>query len=570
MDSNRVSEMGEDDYDVDANVNQRKEEEAPMMMSLWPPIYVLMKLLFFVCMVLQVCIWPCATTIIVLTILILEMILRFCFIERGQVYNSLFSYGVFFLRGKKPKAGLYIYSAALMAYTLSFFILYSSQQLRDMPYMTTWIHPDYLNNYSFTETKNNEFIGLKVRDEASKFMWDNTFTWPRDLNSKGLRINGTLNHAGPKDTPLLCSGPSKFECYAANLVMQPKSPLSPLHTITPMPSQFYTTDIKVTPPSNIACQNLEVYRIVYDTNHKLDFGLDYPAATTKGGTQSAPKCNLFETSEWCLATSHSFTHDEYLKTIKSKCKDGDESLVFRIPPRSIDIDPDTARMGLDAFVITAGASVSFRYKWHDHTKDTMLLDNWRHWVDSKNDNFQTWRDSTDAGPVFLRYAIAITPFLMLWFYLAKHFQDIVNNSNSRQVLQLSIFVLLPASLLFFTVGAWIPLAGCITCALAINSSIDSIPTVRIVLLFITLGCNLAQFVFAMVVVGIAGNMNAFMFEDSLRQVQEQLGGVAFVSGSPTWIVLIMPAAIAVNLGFTLGALTCIIYEIIGLCPISKK
>lgn len=510
-------------------------------------------------------------TVTVLSILVLETIVRFFFIKPGQMSKSLFSYGVFFLRGNKPKVGLYIYTALMMAYTLVFFILYSSQQLRDMPYMTTWIHPDYLNNYSFTETKNNEFSGLKVRDEASKFMWDHTFTWPRDLNSNGLRINGTLYGAGPQKSQLRCGAASStFECYAANLVMHPDSPLKPKHVVTPMPSQFYTTDIKVTPPQGIACQNLEVYRIVYDTYHKLDYGLDYPAAATQGGSQSLPPCNLFGSKEWCLAMSHSFTHDEYLKTIQNKCKEGDGSLVFRVPPRSIDIEPETAQMGLDAFVVTAGASVSFRYKWHDRTKDTMLLDNWRQWADSKNDNFQVWRDSTDAGPVFIRYAIAILPFLMLWFYLAKHFQDIVDQSKSRQVLQLSIFVLLPASLLFFVVGAWIPLAGCITCALAINSSIDYIPTVRILLLIVTLGCNLAQFVFAMVVIGIAGNLNAFMFEDSLRQVQDQLAGIAFVSGSPTWIVLVMPVTIAINLGFALGALTCIIYEIIGLYHAPSK
>jgi hypothetical protein len=111
---------------------------------------------------------------------------------------------------------------------------------------------------------------------------------------------------------------------------------------------------------------------------------------------------------------------------------------------------------------------------------------------------------------------------------------------------------------FFVVGAWIPLAGCITCALAINNSSNN-QMIRITLLIITALCNAVQFCLVMFVIG-AARYTAFMHDDSLRQVHEQMGGVAFLSGTPTWIALVMPVTILMNAMFAIGAFICAVYE----------
>ena len=157
--------------------------------------------------------------------------------------------------------------------------------------MTSWIHPDYIHNYSFTESKNNEFAGMDVRSGASKYMRDNTFTWPRELKVPALRISGTLPRAGPASSSLVCDTNSKYACYAANMVAQASAP-SIARSITPMPSQFYTTDIMVKPPSGVACAKLEVYRIVYDADRSVDYGLDYPASSPPASNLQRATCNL--------------------------------------------------------------------------------------------------------------------------------------------------------------------------------------------------------------------------------------------------------------------------------------
>ena len=545
----------------------------------WSLIFFTMKMLFVACMLLQALLWPSVMTIIVIVILFLEMSMKLmCFTSQEGFFKSLGSYSVFFLRAGKPKVGLYIYTAALMVYTLGFFILYTSQQMREMPYMTNWIHPDYLHNYSFTESKNNEFKGMNVQDDTSKFMRDHTYTWPRTLVGQGLRINGALPHAGPGGAPLSCLGMnsadanilaalapySKFSCFAANLVVNDSpSPLLDGHTVTPMPSQFYTTDVMVVPPSGKACKDTEMYRIVYDSERNVDYGLDYPASAAPSSGSAAlqaQKCNLFGdiSGLWCLLFRHPFSEAQYKATIESKCTEGGGSLVFRLPPRSVDVEPETGRMGLDALIVTAGSSVFFRYTWHDRFKDSLLLDNWKQWSATNDDGIKTWRESTDGGAVFLRYAIAITPFLMLWYYMAVNFQQIVAESTLRQILQLCIFMLLPASVLFFVVGAWVPLGGCIACALAVNHSANQRP-IRVILLLITAICNALQFSYV-VAIAVRANYNAFMYEDSLRQIQDQVGGVAFISGSPTWIALVMPVMIMINFTFAMGSLTCFVYE----------
>lgn len=533
----------------------------------WGVFYFLMKVFFLGCMVLQTMLWPCAMTIIILCVLSIETILTLVF-GNGKTYvmSGLTDYGVFLLRNKTPKAGLYIYSAFFGIYTLAFFLLFTSREMHSLPRATQWIHPHYIRNYSFTETKNNEFRGLGVRDEAARFMREHPFVWPREATVAGLRINGTLPQVNPGG--MRCG--VNFECYASKHAVSRDAPAWPRHSVVPFPSQFYTTDVIIAPPARTPCGSLEAYRIVYDADRNVEYGLDYPASASPSGaaTLYPPKCDLFGVGAMCLLFSHPFSDQEYSDTIQKKCTEGGGKLVFRLPPRSVDIEPETGRMGIDVLLVTSGAEVSFRHTWHDRSKETELLSNWGKWTEhAATDGLQTWRDSTDSGAVFIRYVIAITPFLMMWMYLAVHFETMVQGSSVSQVLLLSIFVLLPASLLFFVVGAWIPLAGCIVCIIAINSSVY-FPVTRIILLCITLLCNVVQFVFILVVIALAG-FEAFMYEDSLQQIQDQLGGVAFLSGTPTWLGLILPSTLVVNGGFALGAVACIVYETYSACVHGK-
>jgi hypothetical protein len=79
-------------------------------------------------------------------------------------------------------------------------------------------------------------------------------------------------------------------------------------------------------------------------------------------------------------------------------------------------------MGHDLLVVTAGARVQMRWRWHDLGEKPSLLSAWEQTSASLNDQTQTWRDASDTTSVFFKYAIAITPLLLLWYYLAVCFR----------------------------------------------------------------------------------------------------------------------------------------------------
>jgi hypothetical protein len=431
-------------------------------------------------------------------------------------------------------------TVAMFAYAAIFFVLYTTQHMRDVPYVTSWIHPNHRQNYSFTETGNNEFSG-GVNGEANVYLREHPFTWPRLHKAPGVRINGTLPRAGPGGTALRCGG--GVDCYAANMAEMDGRAV-------PMPSNFYAVDVMVTPPAGMACKHVEIYRIVYNSWLVVDHSLDYPASSPPLAASSNAKCNVFGKGDgWCLSFMHTFTAAEYNATVAEKCKAEGGVVIFRLPPRTVDVDPETGRVALDAILVTAGAGVSFRYTWRN--KDAgQLLDNWVQWEYTKTDAIQEWRDSTEMFPVILRYMIASLPLMMLWYFLLVGYD---RTAESSIVQPMCIFILTPASIVFFSVGAWIPLAGTVLCGIAIN--LQSNDAVRMGLYAVALLCNVIHLLYMTISYAVFG-YNAFMRADSIQTV-----GTAFVSGSPAWITLTMPTTFCVNLFFCIGIAVCLWFSV---------
>jgi hypothetical protein len=308
---------------------------------------------------------------------------------------------------------------------------------------------------------------------------------------------------------------------------------------------------------------------VLDPYGNIEHGLDYPASapTPNAGIKDAVYSHggLFSDSTWNLHFQHTFSPQEYASRVAAKCVEGGGSLIFRLPIRSTDIDPSTGRSGLDTLIVTSGASVQLRFAWHYQGETPSFLSTWDQWQTTKDDGVQTWRDSSDGAAVFFKFAIMIIPLLIVWYFLAVQFDELVDNS---QVLFLCIFVLLPSTLIFISVGAWLPMAGSIICAIAINhtpSTNSPISSwwrimIRPSLFFITAACNSIQFAWMLALIGQAG-WSAFLYESSLQQLSD-LSSKFIISDStsPTWIGLALPSVLLVNLAFLLGSAICIVLE----------
>jgi hypothetical protein len=484
------------------------------------------RFVLLLCYVLQAILFPNALTVLVPLVLIAVRVVIF--------WNSnaiRFDHIV----AKKS----YIVSSCLAVYSAIFYVVYTMHQLRDAPYMTGWIHPAHKHNYSFTESANGGFSN-DVNDAANVYMREHPFTWPRMYKGPGVRINGTLPHAGPAGNPLRCG--TMVDCYAANMAAFPTGQDGT--KAVPMPSRFYSIDVMVTPRSGMMCKNLEIYRIVYNSMLGVEHSLDYPASSAPVASASYRKCNLFgQGAGWCLSFMHAFSAAEYNATVADKCTAEGGVVIFRLPARTIDVEPQTGRTALDAIIVSPGASVGFRYTWH--SMEPTLLTHWGQWEYTKNDAIQEWRDSTDAFAVFIRHFIAILPLLILWYFLLVNF-------DGEIVQRMCIFILLPASIIFFSVGAWLPLTGTILCGIAINI-VSATLWVRTAIYCCAMALTFAHTVYMTEIFASLGT-NAFMNADSLRMVNEnyKLGGYAFVSGSPAWITLTMPTAFCLNLFFCIG------------------
>jgi hypothetical protein len=281
---------------------------------------------------------------------------------------------------------------------------------------------------------------------------------------------------------------------------------------------------------------------------------------------------------WCLEFQYPFTNAEYNNKLKTKCSDDNNQLIIRLPSRGLDVQPATGLIGNDLLLVTAGATVQMRWQWHDLGVPAPLLGTWQQNTDTKQDQAESWRTSSDNSSVFFKFVIAVIPLQILWYYLTVTFSCHVRD---YQVLMTCLFVLLPCALFFLTVGAWLPMAGCIICVIAIShapinhargsrddgASDSSVswwgPTVRHALLFLTAVCNSVQFVWILVLVQEAES-SAFLYEHTIKQLADTssqfiLDGTA----SPTWIGLLYPIVLTVNFGFLLGCAICVALELLA-------
>jgi hypothetical protein len=534
-----------------------------------------LKLLFYGCIVAQVVMWPSVFTITFAGALALEGLLSFLFRGNESTTSGLTDYAVLLLHNGKITLTKYVAMCLIAIYTLAFFLLFLSHELSVLPVQTTWIHPTLFGKYSFTDTHNTPFADVGVDSEVSKSMRSWSFEWPRAHQADALTINATiLQGQGPAGGALNCSGMA-FDCYSGKLAAF-KAPDDAVYRATkkayyyvPFSARFYTADVIVRPPAGMACSALEVYRLNLDPGGNVEHGLDYPAssaAETKSGSVPYKKCGLFGDDGFCLQFLHGFSSADYVAQITSKCALSDNKhLTIRLPSRAQDVDPASGRMGQDILLVTPGASVQMHWQWHDVDTKPSLLTPWEQMDSTKTDASQSWRDASDATSVFFKYAIAITPLLLLWYFLAIRFKAIV---ESYQILMLCIFVLLPATLFFLTVGAWLPMVGSIICVLAVNHTPATqahpkawSPNLRHALLFLTAVCNSVQFVWVLVLVG-QSYWSAFYYENTLNQLVDKTNNL-IVAGSPTWVGLVLPIELVINFFFLLGAAVCVAMELLA-------
>jgi hypothetical protein len=86
--------------------------------------------------------------------------------------------------------------------------------------------------------------------------------------------------------------------------------------------------------------------------------------------------------------------------------------------------------------------------------------------------------------------------------------------------------------------------------------------IRPTLFFLTAACNSVQFAWMLTLVGQAG-YNAFLYEGSIKQLSELSSEFIISSAtSPTWIGLMLPSLLLVNLAFLLGSAVCIVLEML--------
>ena len=557
------------------------------MQSLSSYVYnILGKTLFFVAIILQVILWPTSWTLSFAGIVALEGLITYFMTPKEEMMDKIMGRGLFIMHGgPRTTVRQYVLTAFVGIYTCFYFVGYVSQEINYLPRMTNWIPTPNIKEY----VPGKPLPNIDVTDEASKNMRKNTFVWPRIHEDNGVVINGTIPEGKPTLVgieqfsigSLSCqpeNSNSNFLCHATNLAsfQTPSDYWGPSKfRFVPMSSQFYVTDIKITPKQNIMkCEDLEFYRIILNSDVQTVYALDYPASTLPEPSASNPSfhnhCNLFGQQSWCLRYPHSFSPAQYKERLQQKCIEGDGSIIFRLPVRTIDINPKDAKLELDVLIVSKHAEVRVKHTWHDNSENLpYIIRSLQQWHTIDNDLADDWRQSTQDFQVFVKFAVSIIPFLMSWYYLATQFQDLVK--QQYQVLVMCIFVLFPAIILFLSVGAWLPMAGCIICAIAINhpppvQSLHSVWKIafRPTLFFIFAICNSIQFCWLVVLIYQA-DISAFYYDYSLKQMSDMTQNFIISSNaSPSWMALILPTVLSLNLAFFLGSVICFIFEIIAL------
>ena len=562
------------------------------------------KVLFLLSIGIHVLLWPSYAHIVFACALALEGVVTYFLTPKEDIEGKIYSPSLFFFHDEKSVRS-YGSLVIILFYMLYTFLWFANDEIAIQPRMTTWIDNSLVNNYTFNDNRNSPFSGIDVTSTLAKKMRDNSFEWQRSFSADAIQLVGPIKEAYIDKGTVNCLSssttttttttttnngtttalnstttppPPLFACFASNLyAATPPSDISS-HPIIPIPSQFYTVDVKITPPAGFRCQNLEIYRIVMDAQGNVDNGLDYPASTVVKDSNTNllnRVCGLFNISGWCLQFQHTFSAAEYASRVATKCAEGGGgTLSFRLPPRTIDIEPSTGRAVLDVLLVTPGAQVHLDFHWQDmaglnEPTGSLISSFQKPWVNPDDDGIADWRNSSSKLAVFFKFFFLVIPFLFAWYYLAVHFLDVVVDS---QILLLCIFVLLPSILLFLSMGAWLPMAGSIICVIAINHDTPATQTppsskqswyrkmIRPVLFCLTAGCNSIQFSMLLSMVGQAG-WAAFLYEDSIKQLGDFSSRyIISDTTSPTWVGLMLPSLLLVNLKFLLGSAICIVFE----------
>lgn len=538
---------------------------------------ILYKLVFAVLVALQVALWPSVITILFAVIYGFKLLLRYVFAgSTAQVWNELCTGGIFLLQGRERKTYWMLVISTL--YFAAYFVLFIRHETTIQPSQTTWIHPSLLHNYSFVDEHNKPF-DVEVASETAKDMRANPYVWEKNYDTTGILLAGAIigvfkNTATGSLSELNCGVAGEhYDCYSRVIPLKPPSNKYGATAYLQLPSKFYTTDVRITPPATGACKNLEVLRVNLDGKKDVIHALDYPASTSHLPSNSAvggEHCGFFSATTNCLSVKHTFTSDEYKARVGEKCAAEDNVLQLRLPERGVDIDPVTGETGLDILIVTKGSTVEFHHEWKD-TADTegtiTMFGIWKQIVTT--DNLQSWRTSTDAFNVLFRFFIAASPLLYSWYYLTVQFADHVSDSD---ILQLCLVLLLPAILIFLSFGAWLPVAGALICIVAVNYQTNLFTRepnkahelIRQGLFFIMAACNSIQFAWIVVLIAQAGYAS-FFYEDSLTKLYETSFRFIVSNGaSPTWIAIILPTVLLITCSFLLGTAICIVLETMAL------
>ena len=111
---------------------------------------------------------------------------------------------------------------------------------------------------------------------------------------------------------------------------------------------------------------------------------------------------------------------EYNAKLVSKCAEDKGTLVIRLPARGADVDALTGRTGMDLLLVTSLATVETHARWIDTRGTGGFWWLFRQFV--QTDTLQAWREAYDDTSICLRFAIALSPLLISWYYLTLRFE----------------------------------------------------------------------------------------------------------------------------------------------------
>jgi hypothetical protein len=515
------------------------------------------KLIFVACILLQTIIWPTVSSICFVCIYGLINIL--VYFNTTNVIHALTTPGIYVYPPEKKPVN-YVLTLIILAYFALYFYQYLSHQTQIIPATTFWLDSSIAANYS-VQTK-GAVLPVDVTSSISSDMRSKTFEWSRFVHVRAP----VLDSAGINNFPVACNngGGKGYKCYAK---LWPQE--NGKHV--PFSDDFYDVDVLIKPAPGVPCTSLEVYRMAVDVNFNVIEPLDYPASTIPNSQNRlptyTPPCNLFNSSTGlCIQVSHTFTPQQYAEEQAALCAKYNQQLILRLPPRGKDVNPDGGRVNLDILLVSnTASSVELSATWNRPSQSgSWFLSStfWKQVVES--DGVQSWRESTESAAVFFKFAIAAIPVIVTWYYLSIEFLEYISDS---QILFLSIFIELPAILLFLSLGAWLPMAGSIVCVLAVNYDVNRRQCwqgyIRPSLLFVKAACNSIQFAWLLALVGQAG-WNAFYYELTLQQLYELSYRFIITSqSSPTWISIMLPVILIINFAFLIGSAICVVLESIA-------